>query len=293
MQDGGWEEVTDPNEMKSVLGVEAARQMSGGASPGTGRKLSPQEQKYLNDLREQGASGANALSQYQKAAAAIERSEITPYRAAQIESTIPQEGSGFSAGQRWNRFIYGVDDQEVSDFQYLNGLTSAQVLDRQMEQKGPQTESDAARLKLTEISPFKSQAANAEVIGDGVLRSRMLAGKAPFYTRWANRYGLNGLDPQGRSADDVWLNALDEAQTELRTKREARAQTGTALSADDLAAYRRLAARGASPEKLRNFVRERTGGELVNADAVANARDRGAGVRTDVQYEGFTIKRVK
>jgi len=33
--------------------------------------------------------------------------------------------------------------------------------------------------------------------------------KLPFMQKWANKYGLNGVDAQGRTADEVWRQTAD------------------------------------------------------------------------------------
>src|SRR3546814_20579786 len=67
-------------------------------------------------------------------------------------------------------------------------------------------------MKLTEISPYRTKAANQEIIASGALKAAAAARKAPFYTQWVNKHGLNGLDPQGRSVDQVWNGVLADAQ---------------------------------------------------------------------------------
>lgn len=257
--------------------------------------MSASVSNYINGLRDQSQSASNSLTQYQRAAEVLARSKMTPTRAAQVESAIPQEGGGLTGalGALFRRTINGVDEQEIADFQYLQGLQSGQVLDRQIEQKGPQTESDALRLKLTEISPFKSMAANAEVISDGALRSRLLSRKAPFYVAWHNKYGMNGVDEHGRTADDVWLSVLEAAKSNLGTQEDLRGSGLPALGPQDLNEYRALQQSGATPEELQTFVLNKTGGRgrLANAEEIAGARFV-PGKSDKPEYEGWSVERV-
>jgi hypothetical protein len=86
------------------------------------------------------------------------------------------------------------------------------VLGEQILQKGPQTESDAARMQLTEISPSKSTNVNREIIEAGKHKANRVRAKAAFYTKFANHYGLNGVNPKGMTADQLWV-AMGDAFT--------------------------------------------------------------------------------
>lgn len=286
-----FEPVTDPNLI--ALAETPQKDINTGLNGDT--PMSASVSNYINALRDQSQSAANSLGQYHRAAEALGRSRMTPTRAAQIESAIPEEGGGLTGalGALFRRTINGVSEREIADFQYLQGLQSGQVLDRQTEQKGPQTESDAVRLKLTEISPFKSPAANRDVISDGALRSRLLSRKAPFYVAWHNKYGLNGVDEHGRTADDVWLSVLDDARRNLAAQEQLRTSGQPTLGPQDLNEYRALQQSGASPEQLQTFILNKTGGRgrLANAEEISGGRFV-PGVSDQVSYDGWSVERV-
>lgn len=180
-------------------------------SPG---KLSVQDNKFLNELRSTaGQPGLDAQNEYRRAAKAVDRLGTGPVRASLLDAFIPEEGGGF-----WDRVggIIGapfIDRQTVDDFQTLKGLQSERVLSQQLAQKGPQTESDAARLQLTEVSPYKTPEANRRILDAGMRKATLGAMKPDFYTRWTNRYGLNGTDERGRTVDAAWGEVFRRATT--------------------------------------------------------------------------------
>src|SRR3546814_9981784 len=106
----------------------------------------------------------DSLSQYRRAAGSIDRLGTGPWRGKVLDMAIPEEGGGFgdtigaaTVGGAMGLFG-GLPEQTITDFQNLKGLQSGRVLKQQIAQKGPQTESDAARMKLTEISPSRTKA---------------------------------------------------------------------------------------------------------------------------------------
>ena len=207
MADDGWEDVNDPNELRKVLGVEGMRQATG---QGGQRGLSVQDNKALNEMREGHGTALKVNRDYREVARSLDRADLTPAKAAWLETWIPREGGGLMdtvGGLIGERFL---DPQTVTDFQNLRALQSKRVMDAQVEQKGPQTEADAARLQLTEVSPYKSKGANLAVMKRGMADAVLAKRKLPFFQKWANQYGVNGLDPSGRTADDVWRTISDK-----------------------------------------------------------------------------------
>ena len=175
-------------------------------------KLSVQDNKFLNEMRAtSGQAGLEAETEYRNAARVIDRLGTGPVRAKLLDAFIPQDGGGF-----WDTVggVIGapfIDQQTVDDFQTLKGLQSKRVLTEQLAQKGPQTESDAARLKLTEISPYNTKGANIRVLDAGMRKARLASIKPDFFTKWTNQYGLNGLDAQGRTVDAAWSDLTRRA----------------------------------------------------------------------------------
>lgn len=178
-----------------------------GTAPGG---LTPGDRQYLNQLSTEAASAADTERYYLRARGAVRALRPGPYRGRLMQAATPEEGGGIA--DTLGALIIGgparltgaITPEETNAYQILRGLQSEQVLSKQLLQKGPQTESDAARLQLTEISPSKSREANEAIITNGIQRTRRIRARASFYTQWANKYGLHGMNEQGQTADQVW-----------------------------------------------------------------------------------------
>jgi hypothetical protein len=196
-------------------------------------RLSVQDNKFLNEVRATSQAGIDARNEYMRAAGAIDRFGTGPWKARLYDAAIPQENGGFfdALGAAViggpARLLGGVTPQGVDDFQTLKGLQSERVLSTQIAQKGPQTESDAARMQLTEISPYKTPEANRRVINSGIRKAALGAAKADFFTKWATQYGLNGLDDKGQTVDARWAQASKRALT-VQPRLPGRANAGGA-----------------------------------------------------------------
>lgn len=191
-----------------VASIADARELgNGGSNKGGG--LSVQDNKALNEMRPSHGAALGVNRDYREVARALDRSKMTPAKASWLETWIPRENGGLfdmiggAIGQRF------LDPQTVTDFQTLRSLQSKRVMDAQVEQKGPQTESDAARLQLTEVSPYKTKQANIGVMRRGMADATLAKRKLPFFQQWAGKYGLNGMDPQGRTVDQAWGQVAD------------------------------------------------------------------------------------
>lgn len=207
-----WEEVTDPNEAKKVLGADTFARMSKASGK---QAMSPQAQKFLNELSTQAAEALETSRLYDQAGGSIKQLQPGPYRGRLLEIATPEENGGFFddlgavvVGAPL-RAVGAITPQETDAYQNLRRLQSAQVLGQQLLQKGPQTESDAARLQLTELSPKKGPGVNRDVIRSGKAKTDRVRAKSIFYTIWANKYGHNGTDPEGNTADQLWNRAAD------------------------------------------------------------------------------------
>ena len=208
-----WVAVDDPNEI-----AFAEQQLAGKSSGGKylGPQFAVQDRTALNAIREATAPAADTMNEYRQAEGAAKRLGTGPWRGRLLDAAIPEERGGF--GDALGAALVGgpmklfgaLPQQTIDDFQRLKGLQSQRVLTTQMAQKGPQTESDAARMQLTEVSPYKSLAANQSVINQGGRKAFLESKKTGFYTQWANRFGLNGLNERGQSVDDVWNGVRDK-----------------------------------------------------------------------------------
>ena len=192
-----------------------------GGGTGGGGKMSPQAQAFLNKLSEGAAAADGVRRTYDAARDSIKAVKPGPYRGRMMEIATPEEGGGFfdTLGSLVvgapMRMIGAITPEETSAYQKLRALQSSNVLDKQILQKGPQTESDAARLQLTEISPSKMPDANESIIKTGIHRTNRDKARPVFYTKFANHYGLNGVNPQGKTADQLWAIMGDQFTKQL------------------------------------------------------------------------------
>lgn len=193
-----------------LVAVPGARGAGGG-----GKKQSPQAQKFLNDLSTQAIEAGETRKLYEQAGKYLGTLQPGPYRGRFLDVAIPEENGGFFdtlgaivvGGPA--RLLGAVTPKEVDAYQGLKRLQSEQVLGKQLLQKGPQTESDAARLQLTELSPSKSAGLNREIAAQGITKADRIRARSIFYNKFANLYGQGGTTPEGYTADQIWTHAGD------------------------------------------------------------------------------------
>jgi len=200
------------------------------AVPGTGQKTqtelgggrsAQQDVKFLNDLSTQAADAAEVERIYNRAAKDIKSFQTGPYRGTFMQMATPEDsggmldkiGSVLIGGPA--RAIGAITPKDTTEYQKLSSLQQYRVLGEQTRQKGVQTEGDAARIKLAEISPTKTVDANMDIINNGLDRMRRVQAKSSFYTQWANKYGLHGTNQNGETADQVWANNQDAITNSL------------------------------------------------------------------------------
>ncbi len=191
-----------------------------GGAGAAGSKPSQTTEKFFNELRNQANDAAEARRIYEEARKPIETLKPSPGRGRFMQMMTPEEGGGVldtigGVIGAIPRAIGAITPEETNAYQQLRGYQSQQVLRRQLEQKGPQTESDAARLALTELSPSKSKEVNEDIINKGIQRTARAQARAVFYQRFSQRWGLNGRDAQGRTADEIWANEADKLTREI------------------------------------------------------------------------------
>jgi hypothetical protein len=217
--------------------------MGGAKKSAGGGKFSPQAQAFLNTMSQQAADAGETGRMYDQAGQYIKTLKPGPNRGRFLEIATPEENGGFMdtlgaaivGGPA--RLIGAVTPEETRALQGLKRLQSEQVLGKQLLQKGPQTESDAARLQLTELSPMKDATLNQQVIEQGKKKTDRTRAKSIFYTAWANKYGLNGVAPNGLTADQVWAQSADHianrvlgrAKTVVESRAQARSKTGAKI----------------------------------------------------------------
>lgn len=204
------------------------------AVPGTGTpggggkgKFSPQAQNFLNDLSKNAGSAREVGKLYSNVESSLKAIRPGPYRNRLLLSpAIPEDNGGILdaiSGALIGgpaRLTGAVTPKEVSNYQTVRAIQNAAVLERQLPQKGPQTESDAARMMLADISPGKDLAANERIINAGRQKIQREQARATFYTKFANKWGLNGVSPHGFTADELWAKSGDEYTKRLFNKSE-------------------------------------------------------------------------
>lgn len=217
ISDGKTYKILKGGQWVDYKGKPPASASSGGGSGG----LTPGDRQFLNQLSTEAASAADTARYYERARGAVRKLKPGPYRGRFLQMATPEEGGG--ALDTLGSIVIGgparltgaISKDETDAYQILRGLQSEQVLSKQLLQKGPQTESDAARLQLTEISPSKSREANEAIISNGLQRTNRIRARAAFYTNWSNKYGLHGQNEQGQSADEVWAKNQDVIATKM------------------------------------------------------------------------------
>lgn len=207
---------TNPKTGQRVI-FKGGQWISAGAatgSPVTGRKLSPQEQKRLNQIGDDANTASEIIRQYRDAAIASKRLKTGPMRGRFLDTATAEDGGGILdtigavAVGGPARLLGAITPQETTDFQTLKAIQSRRVLAEQAAQKGVQTEGDAARIKAGDIGPYLTPEANAAASARGIAAAERLIKRAPFYTQWANKYGLNGLNEQGQSVDQAFQGSV-------------------------------------------------------------------------------------
>jgi hypothetical protein len=186
--------------------------VAGSLKPSGGGKMSPQTQNFLNTLSTQAADAAETRRVYERARQDVSALQPGPYQGAFMQAATPEDNGGIF--DRLGAIVIGaparltgaITPKETEAYQRMRGLQSQQVLQAQLAQKGPQTESDAARMMLTELSPGKTAAVNEDIISKGIAKTDRARAKAIFYSQFANKWGLNGVTPHGYTADQLWAS---------------------------------------------------------------------------------------
>lgn len=178
-----------------------------------GGGLGEQDQKFINEMRAQIGDIDGLIRNVRSAAPVIDRYNPSPTKAFATEIATPkEEGSGLLDQAGAWVFNSLVSDQDKRDYQTLKRFQNEQVLGKQIEQKGPQTESDALRMQMTSLSPGKYKGNNAQIIGDTLLKARLLQRKPGFFTEWASKNGsINARAKDGKTVDQAWQEYTDAA----------------------------------------------------------------------------------
>lgn len=192
--------------------------------------ISDRDQAFINEMRQNQGDLPGVLKDITGAQAAVDRFRPAPGRGALYKSGTATDEDGL-----WGTLTKGavgmfLPDKEQEAYQTLTGLQNQGVLNSQIAQKGPQTESDAIRMELANVSPSKDVGPNAQLLAEQQYDTMMKMQRAGFYENWANKLGsTHALNGQGKSADQVWNEVYQKGMAQMRN--DPRFRRGAGLSA--------------------------------------------------------------
>lgn len=185
-----------------------------------GRKLSPQEQKELDRQRDGAQAGLEAKLRTQEITPALRRLKGGPMRGMFLDAAIPSSKGGFLDALGGMviggpaRLLGAISPQEVADYQQVERAATMSTRQSETGERGTQTEGDAARALLAAITP--SNIEPGTVTRSIIDKADRQISRADFYTKWANRYGLSGVDEQGRSVERAFNDIYTAAHKPKR-----------------------------------------------------------------------------
>lgn len=181
--------------------------------------LGDKDQALINAMRLGQGDLSGVLRDITAAQGAVDRFRPAPGKGVDYAASVPSDADGWWGAKikDINSWFNGVTPQGVEDYQTLLGLQNQSVLNSQIAQKGPQTESDAVRMKLAGVSPNKDVRPNAQLLAEQQYDVMMKQARPGFYVNWANKLGsTQALNAQGKSADDVWNEQYRRGYEQMR-----------------------------------------------------------------------------
>ena len=189
--------------------------------------LAVRDQALINTMRLGQGDLAGVLRDITGAAAAVDRFKPAPGKGTSYSWAVPEDNDWPVTAWAKNTIadIAGIPQESREAYQTLTGLQNQNVLNAQIAQKGPQTESDAIRMKLAGVSPNKDVLPNAQLLAEQNYDTRMKLERPAFYAYWANQLGsTHALNGQQKSADAVWNEQYQRGLTQMRS--DTRYRTG-------------------------------------------------------------------
>lgn len=187
--------------------------------------LSENDQALINKMREGAGDLPGVLRDITAAQGAVDRFQPFPGKGLAYGAGTPNDDDGIITGPLKAAVGGILPDQSQEDYQTLLGLQNQAVLNAQIAQNGPQTESDAVRMKLTGVSPNKSVMPNARLLAENQFDVQMKMERPSFYSYWANKLGsTQALNSKGQTADQVWNEQYQRGLRQMRG--DDRYQTG-------------------------------------------------------------------
>lgn len=191
--------------------------------------ISDRDQAMINTMRLGQGDLPGVLKDITAAQAAVDRFKPAPGRGSSYSWAVPEDNDWPITAWAKNRVadVAGITQEDKDAYQTLLGLQNQGVLNSQLAQKGPQTESDAARMKLTGVSPNKGTNTNAQLLAEQQYDVMMKQQRPGFYEYWANRLGsTHALNGSRQSADQVWNDQYQRGLQKLRSSPSYRAVSG-------------------------------------------------------------------
>jgi hypothetical protein len=182
--------------------------------PVVGKALTKEDRQALNNLNEAANAGGEVVRQFDEAVPIAKRLGTGQLKGMLMGAATQEDGgsifhnlpAALIGGPL--RAIGAISPGMDSDYQRLKAIQMKRVLAEQTLQKGVQTEGDAARIKQAGISPYNTPETFVQNAATGKEVAQRVQGRAQFYTKWANQYGLNATDPQGRGVEEAFQQSL-------------------------------------------------------------------------------------
>lgn len=172
--------------------------------------IAKEDAAIIDRLRQQADVASRAQIELRQAAKASDRFRPSPERAANVGRAVVREDDWLPTQllRQGYAAVAGITPQQIEDYQNLDRYRQARVATIQQEQKGPQTESDAARYMKSTFGPDKSPRINASAVGEAMFNAKFDELRPGMYTQWANKYGsLNARNKDGLTVDEWYNNA--------------------------------------------------------------------------------------
>lgn len=201
------------NARTNAINRTASLQESTAANERRRYPISKEDAAIIDRYRQNADVARRASMELLTAGQSVDRFGSGPERARDVKRSMVTEDDGLleQLGRNVYGTVAGISDQDIADYQDLDRLRQSRVATIQAEQKGPQTESDALRYMKSTFGPDKSVEVNARSLAEANYNAVLDKRKPDFYTKWANNFGsLSAVNPQGKTADEVWQEAAQK-----------------------------------------------------------------------------------
>ena len=179
-------------EQQGVLRPEHVKELAALRATSTAGTTTAPDKKALTDASDRSSAAGKTLRLYDSVAPAIERFNPGPLKGSVYDALMPNDGEGFwgGVGSTLGAPLRALlPQQDKDDYQRINAAQSERVALRQMEQKGPQTDKDAAMYRQADLSPTRTKAVNRDIIARGRTESHLVKQKAALLNKWVAQYG--------------------------------------------------------------------------------------------------------